>query len=94
MSFMKMLSKFQKKDIEIEISSPAIGEMVLSDGRFVTMHRLTAGHYALASDENQVLMAAKLIAISCKIDGVAPSFETVLSMDIKDFSAITTRLIK
>lgn len=93
MSFMKMLSSLRNKEIEVEISSPAIGEMVLSDGRFVTMHKLTAGHYALATDENQVLMAAKLIAISCKFDGVAPSFETVLSMDMKDFNAIATKLI-
>lgn len=93
MSFMKMLSSFRNKEIEVEISSPAVGEMVLSDGRFVTMHKLTAGHYALANDENPILLAAKLIAVSCKIDGAAPSFETVLSMDIKDFNAIANKLM-
>jgi hypothetical protein len=70
------------------------GEVILSDGRFVTIHKLKLGHLYLSKDDNEMAQAIKLISFTTKIDDKPPSLEEVLNLDVEDFNKIMVALSK
>jgi 5-enolpyruvylshikimate-3-phosphate synthase len=94
MSVKALLTSLIQREQCVEIESEIKGEVVLEDGRFVTVHKIKVGHVAVASDDNQVIQAAKLIAVSCLFDGKQAKLQDVLNLDMQDFDKIMKCMTK
>ncbi len=67
-------------------------EIILSDGRFATIHKVKLGHALASQDENQIHQAAKLIHLTVKIDDKHPTILEILNLDLEDFHLIMHHL--
>ena len=94
MSIKALLTSLIQREQCVEIGSEIKGEVVLEDVRFVTVHRIKVGHMAVASDDNQVIQAAKLIAVSCLFDGKQAKLQDVLNLDMQGFDKILKCITK
>lgn len=70
------------------------GEVILSDGRFVSIHKVKIGHLYACQDDNEIGRAIKLIALTTKIDDKTPKIEEILNLDVDDFHKIMMALNK
>lgn len=72
------------------------GEVILSDGRFVTIHKIKVGHLLASHNgsSSDLESAIKLITVTTKIDDVSPSVHDVLNLEREDFHKIMEALNK
>lgn len=70
------------------------GEVILSDGRFVTIHKVKIGHLLASYGSSDLETAIRLITVTTKIDDVAPTVHDVLNLDRDDFHKIMEALNK
>lgn len=69
-------------------------ELILSDSRFATIHKVKVGHLYAAQSQNDLEQAIKLIALVTRIDDKALTLEEVLNLPVEDFHKIMTALSK
>lgn len=69
-------------------------EVVLSDGTFVTIHKVKIGHLLLSQDICELSRALKLISVTTKFDDKKPTTQDVLNLDLEDFHKIMEQLSK
>jgi hypothetical protein len=67
-------------------------EIVISDGRFVSIYQVKAGHLLNCLDTNPMIQAAKLMTLSIEIDDNRVNLETILNLDLDDFNRILHEL--
>ena len=70
------------------------GEVILSDGRFVTIHKIKIGHIFAAQAGSDLEAAIRLVSLTTKIDDVSPTVQDILNLDREDFHKIMEALNK
>jgi len=80
---MKVVEGFGKS-----IVSKQIGEIVLDDGRCISIYKRKTIHDFMAKSECEQKTVLKLIALLTKIDGEQTTFEDILNLDHNIFSKI------
>ncbi len=63
-------------------------EVILSDGRFATIHKIRVGHLLASSSNDPLQNAVKLIINSVKIDDKVPEPIDILNLEVRDFHKI------
>lgn len=76
------------------VQSDRQAEVVLSDGRFVTIYKLKVWHLILSEDKDHMVRAVNLIATATTIDDAKPTIQQILNLDVEDFNKIVVHLIK
>jgi|JI10StandDraft_1071094.scaffolds.fasta_scaffold90167_3 hypothetical protein len=96
---------FGRKAVEltpsIQVASPCIGEVVLSDGRFVTVYQIKAAHMLAAhkmvnsvnyTTHDYMLYALGIMKQCARIDGEELSTAECYNLTMEDFNKISTGL--
>ena len=74
----------------VEVTSEVKGELVLADGRFLTMYKPKVAHLLISNDaslsnsENML----RLLELILLIDGKQASIEELLKLDLREFARV------
>ncbi len=88
---------FEKQTTEVVpeqlyIAAEKKAEIILSDGRFVTIFKVKAGHIALSQDVNKMFECFKVMTYTVKVDDKPISMAEVFNLDVEDFNKICKHL--
>jgi hypothetical protein len=89
-----MNSKLETNALEVCAQSDKKSEIILSDGRFATIHHMKVIHLALSEHENEYIRASKLISFLVKIDEQPVTVLDAFGLSPKDFIAIAREIQK
>ncbi len=70
------------------VQSDKKGELVLSDGRFVSVYKVKVFHLLAARDPDDLAQSLKLATLVTRIDEKSPTIEEMLNMEVHDFMKI------
>ena len=85
------LNIFKTKIREPELTCKT--EIVLSDGKFATIHHVRVGHFIKCKSDDSETTAINLIKALVKVDGWPLDTEDVMNLKLEDFHLITKHLL-
>lgn len=87
------LNIFKKKPETIVPDLTCKTEIVLSDGKFATIHHVRVGHFLKCKNENTDMTAISLLKELVKIDGEFLTTKDIMNLKLEDFTTITKHLL-
>lgn len=76
------------------VQSDKVAEVVLSDGRFVSIYRIKIKHLIMAADSKAALQTCKLMSLVTTIDDKPFELEDVFELRLGDYQKISDALNK
>jgi hypothetical protein len=70
------------------------GEIVLSDGRFVSVFKTKVRHVLLSKDKDETVVAIKLISLVTTVDDKPFEINDIVNLSVEDFKKIAELVFK
>lgn len=76
------------------VQSDKKAEVVLSDGRFVSIHSVKMAHMYCARDPDPLMQTMKLMALITRIDDQEVKLADILNLKLEDYNLILDNMSK